>query len=228
MKTFIADIIPKIQQFSQKLGDLNKLTNQHWVSLGDIADEKKVFIFRPNNQLLISVNGIVEKGSWDYIGNQSILIETKNENYLMKQGFLDENIFALKLDSTNAYAFFVNETRYKKELNNIKDILIYLESKCSSSPTIPITLNRKLRNYSNLGGGLFPNYFEEPPIEQKQIFGTIFYTIFIHFEDSFSDYYCYYPKKDKYSYQKNYKGAVYFDSKEDCLKDLYEDRLRHQ
>jgi len=50
MKTFITDIIPKIQRFSQKLDDLAKLTNQNWVSLGDIADEKRVFIFRKNNQ----------------------------------------------------------------------------------------------------------------------------------------------------------------------------------
>ena len=66
MKTFITDIIPKIQRFSKKLDDLTKLTNQHWVSLGDITKNKKVFIFRQNNQLLISENGIVEKGSWEY------------------------------------------------------------------------------------------------------------------------------------------------------------------
>jgi hypothetical protein len=228
MKTFIADIIPKIQRFSQKLDDLTKLTNQQWVSLGDIADEKRVFIFRGNNQLLISVNGIVEKGSWDYLGNQSLLIETKNENYLMKQGFLDEDIFALKLDSTDTYAFFVNETRYKKELNNIKDILIFLESKYLSRTTNQNSKKTKFRSYNNLGGGLFPNYSEDRPIEQKPIFGSVFYTIYIHFENSFSDFYHFYPKKNKYSYQKNYKGEVYFDNKKDCLKDLYEDRLRQQ
>ncbi|MEO9478389.1 MAG: hypothetical protein ABJF56_16530 [Maribacter dokdonensis] len=129
MKTFVTDLIPKIQRYSQKLDDLTKLTNQHWVSLGEISEEKKVFIFRSNNQLLISLNGIVERGSWDYLGNKSLLLETKNHSYLMKHGFLDENIFALKLDSTETYAFFINETRYDKELNNITDILIYLEDK---------------------------------------------------------------------------------------------------
>ena len=127
MRTFIADIIPKIQRFSQRLDDLTKLTNQHWVSLGDINQSKKVYIFRPNDQLLISDNGIVEKGSWEYLGNQSLLLNTKNENYLLKHGFFDENVIALKLDSTNAYAFFVNETKYEKELNNIDDILFFLE-----------------------------------------------------------------------------------------------------
>jgi hypothetical protein len=129
MRTYLADIIPKIQRFSQKLDNLTKLTNQHWVSIDDINHRKQVYIFRTNNQLLISENGIVEKGSWEYLGNQSLLIETKEENLLLKHGFFDENVIALKLDSTNNYAFFVNETKYHKELNSIEDILRFLENK---------------------------------------------------------------------------------------------------
>ena len=129
MKTFFADISPKIQRYSQKLDDLTKLTNQHWVSLGDINQTKRVFIFRANSQLLISDNGIVEKGSWEYLGNQSILLETKAESYLLKHGFFDENVIALKLDSTESYAFFINETKFHGELNKIEDILKFLEKK---------------------------------------------------------------------------------------------------
>lgn len=127
MKTYIADIIPRIQRFSQRLDDLTKLTNQHWVSLGDINESKRVFIFRANNQLLISENGIVEKGSWEYLGNQSLLLDTKSESYLLKHGFFDENVIALKLDSTDTYAFFVNENKFHGELNTIDDVLRFLE-----------------------------------------------------------------------------------------------------
>jgi len=129
MKTFIADIIPSIQRFSKRLDDIAKLTNQHWVSLGEINQSKRIFIFRPNNQLLISENGIVEKGSWEYLGNQSLLLDTKHESYLLKHGFFDENIIALKLDSTETYAFFINETKFSRELNNINDILQFLSDK---------------------------------------------------------------------------------------------------
>ncbi len=55
MKTFFADIIPKIQKFSKKLDDITKLTNRQWVSL-DVINNKRVFIFRTNGQLLISNN----------------------------------------------------------------------------------------------------------------------------------------------------------------------------
>ena len=129
MKTYITDIIPKIQRFSQKLDDLSKLTNQHWVSLGDISQSKCVYIFRPNNQLLISVDGIVEKGTWEYLGNQSLLLDMKNKSFLLKHGFFDETILALKLDSSDGYAFFINETKYYGELNSIEEILIFLENK---------------------------------------------------------------------------------------------------
>lgn len=130
MRTYIADIIPRIQRFSKRLDDLTKLTNQHWVSLGDIADGKRVFMFRDNSKLLIAENGIVvDRGAWEYLGNQSLLLETSNGGYLLKHGFFDENVIALKLDSTDKYAFFVNETRYEKELNNIVDILKFLEDK---------------------------------------------------------------------------------------------------
>lgn len=137
MRTYLADIIPRIQRFSKRLDDLTKLTNQHWVSLGDIPDGKRVFMFRDNSKLLIAENGIiVDKGTWEYLGNQSLLLETSNGGYLLKHGFFDENVIALRLDSTDKYAFFVNETRYEKELNNIGDILKFLEDKyLRNSPT---------------------------------------------------------------------------------------------
>lgn len=167
MRTFIADIIPKIQRFSQRLDDLTKLTNQHWVSLGDITQSKRVFIFRANNQLLISDNGIVEKGSWEYLGNQSLLLDTKTESYLLKHGFFDENVIALKLDSTDSYAFFVNETKYHSELNNIGDVLKFLENKYlkSNSPIGGVGSNR---------AGTIPQEFKYEVLSEQDDYDIVF------------------------------------------------------
>jgi hypothetical protein len=154
MKTYIADIIPKIQRFSQKLDNVTKLTNQHWVSIGDIAQSKRVYIFRTNNQLLISDNGIVEKGTWEYLGNQSLLMDTSEGSYLLKHGFFDQNIIALKIDSTNNYAFFVNETKFDKELNSIEDVLQFLTIKYLST--------------KNNSAGNGSNYFTISEKEQKE------------------------------------------------------------
>ena len=133
MKTFISDLIPKLQRFSQKLDNLTLLTNQHWVVIDDISNSKNVYIFRANNDLLISQNGKVEKAKWEYLGNNSLLIDRKidrkDESYLFKHGFLDENILALKVDSKDEYAFLINENKYDGELNSIERIIDFLTKK---------------------------------------------------------------------------------------------------
>lgn len=134
MKTFIADIIPKIKQYSQKLDNLTLLTNQHWVVVDEIQDRKSVYIFRDNNQLLISNNGKVEKASWEYLGNDSILIERKDDAFLLKHGFFDENVLALKIDSQEGYVILANETRFKKEINSVREVIEFLELTYFSSP----------------------------------------------------------------------------------------------
>jgi len=129
MKTYFSDIIPKIQGFSQKLDNLTLLTNQHWVVVDEIENSKNVYIFRENNELLISQNGKVEKAKWEYLGHNSLLIDHKNESYLFRHGFFDENILALKIDSKNEYAFLVNETKFDTELNSLKNIIEFLNRK---------------------------------------------------------------------------------------------------
>jgi hypothetical protein len=128
MKTYIADIIPKLQRFSQKLDNLTLLTNQHWVVLDELESSKTVFIFRSNNELLISRNGKVEKAKWEYLGNNSILIDQKETSHLFKQGFFDENVLALKVDSKDEYAFLVNENRYDGEINSVERATDFLSS----------------------------------------------------------------------------------------------------
>jgi len=129
MKTYFLDLIPRLQRFSQKLDDLKKLTNQHWVVVDDIANSKNIYIFRTNNELLISQNGKVEKAKWEYLGNNSLLIDKKEESYLFKHGFLDENVLALKVDSKDEYAFLVNENKYDGELNSVSKIAEFLTNK---------------------------------------------------------------------------------------------------
>lgn len=127
MKSYILDIIPKIQRFSRKLDDNSSLIGQHWVLFDDSLDETKtVFIFRPQNELIIAKNGIIEKSKWENIGNDSIVIETKENSVLLKHGFLDEKILALRRDSYNDYSIFINESKANQEFNSLKDIVDFL------------------------------------------------------------------------------------------------------
>jgi hypothetical protein len=131
MKTYIADIIPKIKMYSQRLDDLTKLTNQHWVSIGDIRTSKIVYIFDKSGEIDIFENGLgIDSGTWKFIDQHSIKLKlTNSPTLLLRHGFFDENVIALKLDSIEGYAFFVNENKYQGELNSIEDILKFLEDK---------------------------------------------------------------------------------------------------
>jgi hypothetical protein len=128
MQTFISEIIPKLQNFSKKLDDLTLLTNQHWVVLDELNNAKNVYIFRNNNELLISSNGKVEKAHWEYLGNNSLLIDRKDESLLFKHGFFDENVMALKIDGKEEYALLVNENRFNGELNSKDKVIAFLSN----------------------------------------------------------------------------------------------------
>ena len=130
MQTYIADIIPSLQRFSKKLNDLTKLSQQHWVSIDDSTNVKRVFIFREKNELLIFENGVRnENNSWRYLDNQSIEIKVKETYFLMNHAFLDEVVLALKISGGNEYAFFVNETKYGRNFETHSEIISYLELK---------------------------------------------------------------------------------------------------
>jgi hypothetical protein len=131
MITYLADIIPRIQRYSKRLDDLTMLTNQHWVSISDITETKTVYIFHSNGELDIFENGIgKDSGTWRLLENDSLIINLNNSpTLLLRRGFFDENVIALKLDNTDRYAFFVNENKHFGELNTIDDVINFLEVK---------------------------------------------------------------------------------------------------
>lgn len=136
MRTYVADIIPKIQRFSQKLDNLTMLTNQHWVVLDELTQSKTVYIFRTNGELLIAINGKVDKAKWEYLGQNSILIDSKEQSYLFRHGFFDENVLALKIDSKEEYAVLINESKYHGELNSIAAVISFLNQNYLINPSI--------------------------------------------------------------------------------------------
>lgn len=219
MKTYIADIFPKIQRFSKKLDQLTILTNHHWVSLSDINHSKTVFIFRPNDQVLFSENGLIEKGSWEYLGNQSIMVERGNKSFLLKHAFVDEDILALKLDSLNGYAVFINETKYGREINNIDDVIKFLEAKYikKPNPTQPENLNKT----SASEAVQTPNYKESEPKKNYDLVNGNHYIITINYDNDFSGQIYLGGKSKKYFLQYGFNGIQYFETKKQCVDYLY-------
>ncbi len=129
MILYLADLFTRLAKYSAQLDNVALLTNQHWVSIDEITQQKVVYIFRTNNELLISRNGAVQKAQWEYLGNNSLLIDTAEGSQMFKHGFFDDSILALKLDSTQDFSIFVNENKQTGELNSAQKVVQFLETK---------------------------------------------------------------------------------------------------
>lgn len=128
MKTYITNIINQVSEFSQKQEENVNLINFHWVLINE-SNIKKVFIFRKNQELLVSLGGQVERGKWEDLGYNSFLLEFNEGSFLFKQEFIDDTVLALKLDSQNQYALFINETKFGEDLNSLVDLEKFLNNK---------------------------------------------------------------------------------------------------
>ena len=79
--------------------------------------------------MLISIIGAVEKGKWEFISKDSIILEIGKTPFLYRHGFLDENTLAFKKDNIEEYVIFVIESKFDAGLSSIDLIVSYLNEK---------------------------------------------------------------------------------------------------
>lgn len=216
MKYYISDIIPKLQRFSRQLDELALIQNHHWVAFDSSTETITTYIFRDNKDLLISQGGQVKKSKWDYLGNQTILIENSEESLLLKNSFFDETVLVLNLHNTENYAFFLNETKIGASFKTIEKLNEYLNKKYSvNSATYKV-----LDSFTNLK-------YRVGLTEDKYDFILGSYTqTLITFSNGQSDYIFQGNSTGKYFYLHNLNGRTYTKSKDDCIYQLYLNKNR--
>lgn len=133
METYFLDIISKVKRFSKSLDDQVLFLNQRWVIFDEKNESKILFIFRKNNELLISVNGDVRKGKWEHIDNKTILIHDEEAIQLYRHGFLDNSVLALNKDGDDKYLLFFNESVLDANFKDLSDIKFFLENRYGPS-----------------------------------------------------------------------------------------------
>ena len=101
MINYLKSILPRIQQHSKMLDDTSTFADIPWAFMDDDG-HKVTYIFRRNNELLVSKQGEVVTGKWEYLPvMQSLLIEHEGRKRMYNQGFLNEAIMLLKKDGTD-------------------------------------------------------------------------------------------------------------------------------
>jgi hypothetical protein len=189
---YIHNIINRIKRFSLKLERIELFVDKPWVIIDDDKCYQK-YVFKRDKTLILSVNGKVQIGSWDYIPSaNSILIDRVTDKILLNQLYFDEASMALKMDGfTDEYFFLVNENlvpdlnieKYLKKifyrkfnivtgiLDTGKTLEIFLEKKDFPMIGMKATIEGDVVKYAKLKPKNSDAYYE---IENSQII-RIFY-----------------------------------------------------
>ena len=216
MKYYISDIIPKLHRYSRQLDELALIQNHHWVAFDSSTETITTYIFRDNKDLLISQNGQVKKNKWDYLGNQTILIENSEESLLFRNSFFDETVLVLNLLNTDTYAFFLNETKIGASFKTIEKLNEYLYKKYS----VNSETKKVFDNFTNL------DYTEGLPENKYDLILGSYVQTLISFSNGQSDYIMQGNSTGKYFYLHSFNGRTYAKSKDDCIYQLFLNKNR--
>lgn len=125
MKIYLQHLVNELRNFSKSLDKKSILINKPW-ALIDSDFEIQKLIFKKNKELIMSKDGQVVVGTWDYFPEaKSLLIDRGKDKILCNEGFIDEAVMVLKLDGTkNNFFVLANENlvpdldvyKYLKEL----------------------------------------------------------------------------------------------------------------
>lgn len=87
-------------------------------------------IFRANNELLISRNGIIQKGNWELLDISNLIIDVGENSYLLNAAYIEDQFLALKLDGTEQYMVMIEtDMKNRFSLNTVKSIEGYLDDR---------------------------------------------------------------------------------------------------
>jgi hypothetical protein len=137
MNIYIKSIVRQLKNHSATLERTSIFLDKPWALIDDELEMQKL-IFKGNKELILSKNGQVQMGKWDYFPEaKSILIDRgNNDRILCNEAFIDRGVMILRKDGTdNNFFILANENvvpdldanRYLKELRYQK--LKIIESK---------------------------------------------------------------------------------------------------
>ena len=130
MKTYLFDTINRYKRFSNDLDVKTTLCNKSWWLFND-SGVKSLYIFQESGNLIVTTNGVVIEGTWQYVdANKSIILNSNNSSLMFHPVFLDDIILTLMLDGTDKYAFFIDENNLNHfSPKSLSDLKRYFEQK---------------------------------------------------------------------------------------------------
>jgi hypothetical protein len=126
MKLYLKSIVKQLKNHSASLEKTSIFIDKPWALIDDEFEVQKM-IFKKNKELILSKNGQVQVGKWDYFPEaKSILIDRNTDKILCNEAFIDSGVMILKLDGTNNRFFIlaneniIPDLDAKKYLKNLR------------------------------------------------------------------------------------------------------------
>lgn len=129
MRDILYHIVPKLEPFDYSLHHDTQFINQEWVLINGIEDAKAMYLFKPNNELLISENNQVTKTRWSFINSNFLSITTEDGIVLIKAFYRDKDMLVLNQKASEDYAFFINSSVYDTTIETKEDVQEYFKDK---------------------------------------------------------------------------------------------------
>ena len=145
MKTYLFDTINRYKRFSEKLDVQTAICNKSWWVFND-SGEKELYIFNEDGTLDVSFGGRVTEGKWRYVSaNKSIIVSANSESFMLDPAFIDNAIFALKLNGTDQYVFMIDENNTASFApSTYKKLMGYFDEKLNRAIAIEEAKVRKI------------------------------------------------------------------------------------
>lgn len=127
MKTYLLDALNKIKRFDESLDIKTVLCNKPWVAF-DVEQQKRLYIFKEDGGLVITSQGKGRETNWEYLSANRTLKFKDADNVveLYHPTVFDDSVLVLNLDTTDEYAFLVNEDAMFKP-TKLEDIIIHVK-----------------------------------------------------------------------------------------------------
>jgi hypothetical protein len=149
MNIYLKDLFSRIKSYSKQLDAEAILYNKKWLFITE-NDEQVVYIFRPNNELIVTLNGIGVKGRWEILFDNTISIEVKEEIRIYNAAFVEEKFLALQLDSNNRFDVLVEKTIQEQNyITNLEESIKYIDNKYKQLE-LELVVQKEIENQKKL------------------------------------------------------------------------------
>ena len=149
MNLYIKDLFSRIKNYSKQLDAEAILYNKKWLFITENG-EQVVYIFRPNNELIVTLNGIGVKGRWEILFDNTISIEVKEEIRIYNAAFVEEKFLALQLDSNNRFDVLVEKTIQEQNyITNLEESIKYIDNKYKQLE-LELVIQKEIENQKKL------------------------------------------------------------------------------